>query len=374
MNIQYRKKGFPDIVTHTAWGIAIHHWLLLLWKNKFRISLRSVPKVFLITVNAILNAPVQCFEYYRFRAAINKTEIKRPVFIIGHYRSGTTFLHYLLSKDPDFSWCSTVEGMTPYTFLTLGRISRAVLESAMPAKRPQDNVEAGATMPLEEEFAMGNISRASFVHGYYFPQSIRQSFEENVLFTSSHPDIVNHWRRSFLFFVKKLVYNKGGKSIILKSPANTARIKELMNLFPDARFIHVYRNPYDVYSSTVNLYEKILPVLGLHQVENEPVNEFVLYGYEALYKKFLAEKSLIPSKQLIEFSYEYFVNAPMEALQQVYRQLELGSFENVRALFAAEAKAAQHYEKNTYTAIPEDVKEVIKARWKFAFEAFGYPH
>jgi hypothetical protein len=328
----------------------------------------------MITCNAILNAPLQVIEYYRFRTVIANTNVKDPIFIVGHYRSGTTHLHYLLSKDPNFAWCSTYEGLTPSTFLTFGRLSKAVLRWAMPDTRPQDNMKAGPTLPLEEEFAMANMSRASFVHGYYFPVSITDSFDDYVLFKDKSPEKLNRWKRSFLYLVRKIVFSHGGKRVILKSPANTARIKELLDLFPQARFIHLHRSPYDVYSSTVNLYEKILPLLGLQRASDETMDEFVFYSYEQLYRKFLNERSLIPADHLIEFSYEQLVGSPLEVLRQIYLQFGLSRFEEVRNFFDEEISAAKGFHKNSYPPISTASKEVIKQRWGFAFEAFGYPY
>ena len=373
MEIQYRNSKFSDLITHTAWGISIDLWMFLLWKNKFRVGWRNIPKVFLITGNAILNTPLQIIEHYRFRTAIKKTKVRNPVFIIGHYRSGTTYLHYLMSKDPNFAWCSTYQGLTPNTFLTFGRISKAVLRWAMPDTRPQDNMKSGPTLPLEEEFAMANMSRASLVHGYYFPSSITESFDAYVIFKDQTLKKINYWKRSFMRLVRKLVFSSGGRQLILKSPANTGRVRELMELFPNARFIHIHRNPYDVYLSTVNLYEKILPLLGLHRADNAQMEEFVFYGYEQLCKKFLSDRWLIHPDRLIEVSYDQLVGSPLETLRQIYDQFGFDNFESVCALFEAEVNTAKGFTRNNYKPIPDDVKERIKARWGFAFDAFGYP-
>jgi hypothetical protein len=243
----------------------------------------------------------------------------------------------------------------------------------MPDTRPQDNMKSGPTLPLEEEFAMANMSRASLVHGYYFPSSITESFDDYVIFKDQTLKKINYWKRSFMRLVRKLVFSSGGRQLILKSPANTGRVRELMELFPDARFVHLHRNPYDVYISTVNLYEKILPLLGLHRADNAQMEEFVFYGYEQLCKKFLSDRWLIHPDRLIEVSYDQLVGSPLETLRQIYDQFGFDNFESVCALFEAEVNTAKGFTRNNYKPIPDDVKERIKARWGFAFDAFGYP-
>src|SRR5687768_18104609 len=41
---------------------------------------------------------------------------------------------------------------------------------------------------------------------------------------------------------------------ILKSPPHTCRVPTLLRLFPDARFVHIVRDPYAVYPSTLHLW------------------------------------------------------------------------------------------------------------------------
>jgi hypothetical protein len=371
MKIESSEDGRGSWLAHTAWGIALHHWCYLLWKNEFRLARKTLIKAFLITMQALLTAPVQAFEYLLFRRQIRKVRISRPVFIIGHYRSGTTFLHYLLSKDPVFRWCATYEGLAPNTFLTLGPAIKRFLSWAMPRARPQDNLAAGATLPIEEEFALGSMSRVSMVHGYYFPQKLFAVFDDSVLLAK--PSTRSAWQTSFLFLVQKLALRSPNKRMLLKSPANTARISALLKLFPDAQFIHIHRNPYDVYRSTVRLYNKVLNILSFQSYDANNVTDFVLYAYEQMYRKFMAEKELIPKGQLLEVGYDQLVDAPHETLVRMYTQLALGPPEKVAELFQDELKKYENYERNQYPALSSSDASRIRERWGFVFDTYGYP-
>jgi hypothetical protein len=103
------------------------------------------------------------------------------------------------------------------------------------------------------------------------------------------------------------------------------------------------------------------------------MEEFVFYGYEQLCKKFLSDRWLIHPDRLIEVSYDQLVGSPLETLRQIYDQFGFDNFESVCALFEAEVNTAKGFTRNNYKPIPDDVKERIKARWGFAFDAFGYP-
>jgi omega-hydroxy-beta-dihydromenaquinone-9 sulfotransferase len=370
MRLRYKTSDFFN-PTHTAIGIDLISWFQLLWKNKFAIDIRFLPKAFFLTVFTVLNAPFQLYEYLIYSKRIKRIKIKQPIFILGHPRSGTTYLQYVLSQDPRFTFCQTYEGLAPHVFLSSGEIVKSILNIFMPGTRPQDNVKAGASLPIEEEFALGSMSKTSWVHGLYFPKNIFNVFDECVVFQKEEAQ-KEHWKKHMLFFAQKLMYRNPDKILLLKSPCNTARIKEILEVFPDARFIHIHRNPYEVFLSNEGLYEKILPILGLHRVTNEFMQKYILYMYEALYKKYFLEKIALPEHQLCEIAYIDFISDPMTQLKKVYQQLEFGSFDDIADFLSKEVSQSDTYQKNTYATIDESIKAQINARWKFAFDAFGY--
>ena len=372
MNIKYSFKNHLNLVTHTALGMSLPVWIKFLAKNKFAIDLRALPKVLFMTGNIVTNSPFQLYEALKYNKRINRIKVERPVFIIGHPRSGTTYLQYVLSKDPNFCFCTTNEALIPNAFLSIGGFTRQILKMAMPATRPQDNVKSGADKPKEEEFAIGSMCNVSMVHGYYFPKNIYKIFNESVVFENDSEKEVNTWKKYLDFFAKKITYKYKGKRILLKSPANTGRVKEILELYPDACFIHIHRNPYEVYQSTEKLYEKILPLLGFQQVENEFMKEFIISSYEKMYKKYLVDKLLIPANQLVEMSYIDFVSSPIEQLEKAYSQLNLGDFEKAKSYLKEEIKDVEDYQKNSYLGIDELTKKRINDKWSFFFDEYAY--
>ena len=373
MNLRYRLRDYLNLTTHTALGMGLLTWFRLLWKHKFSIDLKFWPKAFFITGTSILNSPIHALEEIRFSKKIKSTTVKPPIFILGHHRSGTTFLHYLLSKDPNFACCTTTQGLLPNTFLTMGKAAEKFLQAFMPATRPQDNVKAGALLPIEEEFALGNMAQASWVHGLYFPRLANEIFNDCVTFSNGDDEIKKHWKERFEFLLKKLSLINPGKTLLLKSPANTARVKEILEVFPDAKFIHIHRNPYEIYLSNERLYEKILPLLALQQVDNALVIEHILKSYEKMHSKYLIDRSLLSSNQLIEFAYEDFVIDPIKKLKEAYHQLGLNGFEEAITPIQQELLRSEGYVKNKFEGLDKELKETIATRWGFVFDAFGYP-
>lgn len=372
MNIKYSIKNYLNLTTHTALGMSLPVWIRLMIKNKFAVNLLFLPKILFITGNILLNTPFQIYEYLRFNKRIKNTKVQRPVFILGHPRSGTTYLQYVLCKDSNFSFCSTHEALIPHTFLTIGKFTRAFLHIAMPKTRPQDNVKAGADLPKEEEFALGNSSDTSLIHGYYFPKNIFRYFDETVLFENTNSKLSNHWKKHFDYYVKKIIYKYPGKRILLKSPANTGRVKEILELYPDACFIHIHRHPYAVYQSNEKLYEKILPLLSFQKADNKLLENYILYSFEKMYRKYFDNRTNIPVNQLFELSYTDFVSAPTELLKKAYEHLDLGIFEKAEPYFMEEIKSTNDYRKNSYSALNEKTKQMIDEKWAFFFDEYGY--
>jgi len=174
-----------------------------------------------------------------------------------------------------------------------------------------------------------------------------------------------------LYFLKKISFKNNGKKIILKSLVNTAKIKLLLEMFPDAKFIHIYRNPYEVYLSTWKLYDSILPIFSFQHVDKDKLDNSIIEIYKQMYLKFFEEKHLIPQKNIIELKYEDFVKDPLNNIQKIYKKLELDGFEKAKPDFKGYIKKHENYTRNNHI-IDENCKEKIFKEWGFTFKEFGY--
>ncbi len=344
---------------HAAYGSSLRAWCRVLLKHGGTIGVTYVPRVLAITAMIALNAPLRWLEHLRYDRRIRKAIVKDPVFILGHPRSGTTYLHYVMSRDPQFAFASVYESLMPWTFLGMGRFLRNVLGKALPATRPMDNVKMTADAPKEEEFALACMGPESLVIGYFFPRQLGEVFNATVLLKDEASR--RHWQRHLLYFMRKLTVKYGPKPLLMKSPANTARVKEILELFPNARFIFIHREPFTVYASTIRLYSKILPQQALQSVSAEAVRDFVLSSYAPMRMKYEDDQALIPAGHLVKLRYEDFIGRELELLEAAYRQLGLEGFALARPFMEAEINATSGYETNTYTLSKEDVAAVKKS-------------
>ena len=318
----------------------------------------------------MLSTPFRWYEHLKYRKRIRQTKIKSPVFILGHPRSGTTFLHYLMSKDPAFGFCTTTQAIIPHLFMTWSGFFPGLLSRALPERRPMDNLKMGSGLPKEEEFALADFGPESMVTGFYFPKNFIANFEKNVLF-KNNPDGKKNWKRHFDYFLRKLMLVNRDKNLLLKSPANTARVKEIVSLYPDAKFIHICRNPYDVFQSHLHTFKKLLPMLSFQHISEEELEEIIFSTYVSIHEKYFAEKSLIPEGNLVEIRYEEFIADPLRELEKIYHAVSLKEYESAKALFEEELKSYKGYQRNTFV-LEDKLAEKIQKRFGFAFEAFGY--
>ena len=293
-----------------------------------------------------------------------------PLYVHGFGRSGTTHLHNLLAQDPGFGIVSTFQAIAAPMFLTArGRLERLVA-NGMPATRPMDNMAVSVELPQEEEIALANTSHLSFVHHLSFPNRAKGYQEKfaTMRLTSSE---MARWERAYLDVLRKATLASGGRRLVLKSPTNLGRTAELLRLFPDAKFIHIVRNPYVVYRSMTNLYRHVLPICQLDDADPEEVVASMLDSYAAMMRQYMRDRESIPKGHLAEVRFEDLERNPMTELERLYDELTLPGWDRARQPIADYLGTLSDYRKNAYRIDPETI-DIVDRNWGFAVKAWGY--
>ncbi|RLI63063.1 MAG: hypothetical protein DRO63_08865, partial [Candidatus Gerdarchaeota archaeon] len=139
-----------------------------------------------------------------------------------------------------------------------------------------------------------------------------------------------------------------------------------------AKFIHIYRNPIDVFPSTLRMYEKMFPYFFLQKPFSMKEGKEIIFDlYEEMFQRFFMEKQLIPKGNLIEIKYETFIQNPLQGLEQIYSGLNLQGFEKVKDHFQHYVAAQKNYQRNVHT-LDKELEQEIATRWKFTLERLGY--
>lgn len=352
-------------------GMRFSPWWNLLRRNHFDLSPRRVG---MAVINAGLG-PVNCgfslIQQTRHGRKIEATEISQaPLFILGHWRSGTTLLHELLILDERHAYPDTYVCFAPAHFISSGPFIRPVVKYLLPDRRPIDNMKAGWERPQEDEFALCNLGLPSPYLTIAFPNRPPQC-QEYLDFQGVPEEAKEEWKRTFLGFLKAVSYHTGNKRIVLKSPTHTARIRVLLEMFPDARFVHIVRDPFVVFPSTMNLWKRLYRDQGVQVPRYEGLEEHVFETLTRMYAAFEADKGLVPQGRMAEVRYEDLVRDPVGRMKSVYESLELGEFDKVQPAFEEYAQTHKDYKTNEY-ALPEELRDRIARRWSRYATTYGY--
>lgn len=292
-----------------------------------------------------------------FFPAYRQQEIRKPVFIIGNPRSGTTFLHRLMFKDKDTFTAFTVwelaiapsitQRKIIWFFSKIGKaIGRPLSRAAQAINKSlrKGKAHVAHTVRIEEAEEDEHImfhcwaSETMFnlypyldeVYPYfYFDREIPRERQEKMM-------------RFYRRMLQKHLYAHGGNQILLsKNPSHSSRIAALSREFPDAHFIKLVRNPFealpsmlDAMSIGINLFCDPPERYPFTQQHMELMKYYYLYPLE-----FFKDK---PDKCKF-IQYEELVAHPDVITRKLYEWLNLPISPTFAAELEAETKAEKHY-------------------------------
>lgn len=293
-----------------------------------------------------------------------------PLFILGHWRSGTTHLYNILSKSDEIAYVPPLATGMPWDVLTLGRALRPWLERMLPGERFIDKIPVRPDSPQEDEAALANMQPVSFYHGLYFPRRLREEVERGVFFDGLAAREVALWERRFLHFLDKIRILQPRRRVVVKNPVYTARIAQIDRLCPGALFVHITRDPRDVFFSMRGFYTKLLEAYALEPYSLAGVDELIFTVYERMMDRLFADAATLPEDRYIEIRYDDLTESPIECLRAIGDRLGLGD-EIGRGIpaFTQYLESVRKYEKNTHERPAADVAMVEK-RWARHIERY----
>ena len=353
-------------------GMPLGVWLEMVASERGRIWPSKLGLAATISAAAAFNSLAEPLSEARFRRHLRQPpETPPPLFIVGHWRSGTTLLHELLMLDSRFCCPSTYQCFAPGHFLLTESFLTRALAWMVPTKRPMDNVAAGWSRPQEDEFALANMGAPSPYRRMAFPAT--SSAEPVALDVARLPaEDLARWQAAMRRFLGRLAV-RDPRRPVLKSPPHTARLGVLAEMFPGARFLHVVRDPFVVFPSTVRLWRSLDEVQGLQVDRGERLEGYVFACFDEMYAAFERDRAGLPAGSLHEVRYEDLVADPVGQLATAYEQLGLEKFAAVQPALEAHARSRQmrQYRTNTYQLEPRLVAEITR-RWQPFIDRYGY--
>ena len=352
-------------------GMRVSTWLGVLARNRFALSPWQLHTALSITAFTSLNSLAAGMDRLLYGRRVEESALSEsPLFILGHWRAGTTFLHELLIRDPAHTYPTTYQCFAPHHFVLTERLVTPWTSKLLPSRRPMDNMAAGWQRPQEDEFALCNLGVPTPYLSMMFPRrgTVYPEYLDLRDLSSSERKA---WQAQLHTFFRRVSF-RDPRRIVVKSPPHTARVRALLELFPEAKFVHIVRNPCELFVSTVNLWKSLNKVQGMQSPGDQQwIEEYVLDSLERMYKAFEQDRQQIGEGQLFELRFEELIEDPLGMLRDLYTQLSLGDFSRVQSAAESHLAEVKNYRRNHYQ-IDEEKRDTITTRWAAYFEQYGY--
>ena len=293
-----------------------------------------------------------------------------PLFILGHWRSGTTHLTNVLAEG-GFGFVDPIAAGLPWEFLTLGRWLRPLLVRMLPEGRFIDQVEVGPNSPQEDEAGLANLVPLSYFHAIYFPRRFESWFARGLFLDGASAREVARWERRFRLYLWKLACRRPDRPLLVKNPVYTARVAQLMRLYPEARYLHIVRNPHEVFASTRAFLGKMFEALALQPWDHVAIEEVVLATYARMMDRIIADSARIPAGRFLEVRFETLETEPLRELERIHESLALSGFAAARPAYRAYLDRIQRYER-AKRSFPERDLALVERHWGRFLEHWGY--
>ncbi|MEN8208663.1 MAG: sulfotransferase [Candidatus Fermentibacteria bacterium] len=356
------------------YGMRLGDWLRLLAAARFRVSPKCVHRACAYTLTSTVNSIFGFLENIRYSSIIEAVEIESPpIFILGHPRSGTTHLHNILALDSEFAAPTLPQVFFPHSFLLTERLVVRMLGSRFPRIREYDNMILDLKNPQEEELALCSLGAASPYQSLLLPGAA-ENYSKFLRLRELPEDEIQRWIDIYSRYLKKLTY-RYNRRLVLKSSPSTARIETLLELFPEARFVHISRHPFDLFKS----YRAFILYLHrnfayLQEPDLEKLDDSILQYYNHMYDMFFAGLPLLAGNRFHNLKFEDLEKDPLQEIGLLYEALELPGFWKVRPEIERYMKRISGYRKNEYPVLTEKEKERISRNWKRSFDHWHYTY
>jgi len=343
---------------HHLTGAPLGHIFKLLRRN--RVSPAALPRLAPILWVGAWSSLWNRREEARFGAQLRDTPTPRdPIIIVGHWRTGSTFLHQLFTRDPRLSAPTTLQCVLPGAFLTAGRYVEPVMRRTLASTRPMDGVRLAPEEPHEDEFALLRLIEHSTLERLIFPASGRYFLlDQEPRFIREAE--VGAWSAALTGFVKKVAFAAGTR-VVLKNPFHSVRVSLLKELFPDARFVHIRRDPLAVIPSTQRMWALLGKSLTLGRWWGPPRMEEIVEVYLTMLATLETDLAALPAGRCVNVDFSDLEANPLHTLRSLYAGLDIPFEPEHESRVRTFLDGLRAYRKNSYSLDPE-VASMIRER------------
>ncbi len=348
----------------TSFGVMMK----LLIRNGISIKPRLLVRTLFLLQNGIWASIFKRMERQKFETQLQNFPVPDdPIIIIGHWRTGSTFLHQLLNLDENLVAPTVFHVSLPDSFLVSKKYYQPVMSAMISSRRPMDNVKLGIDEPQEDEYAIFKLTLDSPLKDIIFPKTNTYFLKR---YNNFEPADKITWQTAIMNFCRKLAF-ESKKRIVLKNPFHSLRIQLLREVFPSARFIHIHRHPYRVVPSTIHMWNIVATQNMLNGKWINPGVEDVAIVLDRMLTKIRTDLAVLPDGIFCEVDFEDLETDPINELKKIYRAIGLkysSQFEQKVRQFLTELS---DYRKNSYS-ITNDEKAIIRSKLAAHFYHYKY--
>lgn len=340
--------------------------------RRYGVDRRYIPRYLGMILTDLGFAPFRLWQSLAYGGRIERAEIHpEPIFLLGFWRSGTTLLHNLFAVDPQWGYISTYQAALPDVFLAgQGRLRR-MLSSALPETRGIDNIPVDFGMPQEEEIALMCTSGLSPYVSLVFPRTANETLEYLFIGESADAAERERWRAAYLHLLKAATLAMDGKPLIIKSPSNTSRVGELLDMFPRARFVYIQRNPYDTLRSYIHLLRLMNAWHALQDIDFDELLLRQVKIYRRMALAYQEQRAQIPDGRLIEIKYEDLDVDKFGQMRSIYDALGLSGFDETAPQLTEYLESIADFQKNP-SQVSDQAIRAVNEYVPFLVTDYGY--
>ena len=352
-------------------------------KFDLRVWLSSLVFILLYFINQLFHIIFRLLDEVFF-GRYRSVKITQPVFIIANPRSGTTYLHRLISMDGErftytkfahtffmtVSFTRIANGVKWIDRHTGNRIRKILDRLDETFWGGWDNIHAMGFNKAEEDelpFAQALMSTGIFLPFPYFDR-----IHGNKFLDREPADVRNGMMDFYESCVKRFVYASGpDKTYLSKNVMSTGRFKSLLERFPDAKVIYIARHPYEVVPSCTSMFTSMYG----SAIANDDPARLAWAELSIQYFLYLAEmRREIPASQFIAVKYDDLIDRPKDTVLNIYRHFGWqASDDMIQKLSTEDERHKDYHSAHEYSLDKFGLsKEYIFERLFDIFHEFGF--
>lgn len=319
-----------------------------------------------------------------FFPAWHNQRVERPVFIIGHPRSGTTMLHRSLTSTDDYVVFKFWELLVPS--LTARKLVGPLMDYLI--RTGKDTIVPKNVGHL---FSLGAVDEEDFLFLFhaltqFYPPLGGLAFSErdfdDIVFCDALPEKLR--RESMAWFdgcLRRQILFTGRQRVVTKMNYSALRVRTLLEAYPDARIVYLVRSPFDTIPSHLSLHQNACyHQWGKDRIPPDVLNRYIRRRYEhnvSLYRYMeeLIAAGTLSESQMMTVRYEDMMQDLEGEVGRVAAFCNLDLSDALRQSLAAQAQVQRGYKREHSIHKMEDfglTRADVLRDLGFVFDRYGF--